>query len=129
LFRFAAELSVGAPSGDRLLVPNAIRKALKPCSEQKISEIQQEIPDLNQVFDKLREGDEKRIPFKADEFTLSSTDIALLEASGVILQDGHEYYMPEIFRLGLGFQLAGGARPRVLSLAKRAQMSRPLPLS
>jgi hypothetical protein len=114
---------------DRLLAPAAIRRAVQPCSREKIGEIEQEIHDLKRVFDKLRSHPDVRIPFKPSDFSLSAEDVELLERNGVILDDERAYYMPEIFRLGFGFQLAGGARPRVLTLARRAQTMRSGPLS
>jgi hypothetical protein len=124
LLRHAAENANSGQLGDRLLPPTAIRGALEPCSVAKISEIEQEIPVLKAVFDKLRKADEKRVPFRASDVGLRRPQTQFLETTGVVLEDEGLYYMPEIFRLGLGFQLAQGARPRVLSLAKRAVGSR-----
>jgi hypothetical protein len=55
---------------------------------------------------------------------LDLREIQILAASGVVIESEGKYFMPEIFRLGLDFQLAQGARPRVLSLAKRAFSNR-----
>jgi cellulose biosynthesis protein BcsQ len=119
LFRYAAEKSRGNPS-ERVLVPRAIRDAIQPCSEEKIKEIKQEIPPLKQIFAKLQDSTERKIPFDAPRSGLAVEEIRFLESTGVLIEDKGEYFMPEIFRLGLGFQLAQGARPRVLSLARRA---------
>lgn len=119
LFRYAAEKSKSNPS-DRVLIPRAIRDAIQPCSEEKIKEIEQEIPPLKDIFAKLQNATERKIPFAAGSSGLSIQEIRFLEATGVLIEDRSEYFMPEIFRLGLRFQLAQGARPRVLSLARRA---------
>lgn len=110
---------------DRILSPQSLRGALPECSQHKIAETTMENPVLGEVLDHLNRlsGDVKQIPFTADQVKLDRNQIRMLEDSGVILREGDEYYMPEIFRLGLGFQLKMGARPRVLSLARRARMS------
>jgi cellulose biosynthesis protein BcsQ len=125
LFRYAAEKSRGNLL-DRVLVPRAIRDAIQPCSEEKIKEIKQEIPPLKQIFAKLQDSTQRKIPFDAPSSGLAVEEIRFLESTGVLIEDKGEYFMPEIFRLGLGFQLERGARPRVLSLARRA-VSKQLP--
>jgi MinD-like ATPase involved in chromosome partitioning or flagellar assembly len=107
---------------DRILVPTAIRGALPECSSEKIGEIEQENTALKSVFLKLRNlaSDKKKIPFTRDETQLSLEEMKILEDNGVLIREGDEYYMPEIFRLGLDFS-KGGARPRVISLARRAR--------
>jgi len=107
---------------DRILVPTAIRGALPECSSEKIGEIEQENTALESVFLKLRNlpSDKKKIPFTRDETQLSLEEMKILEDNGVVIREGDEYYMPEIFRLGLDFS-KGGARPRVISLARRAR--------
>jgi MinD-like ATPase involved in chromosome partitioning or flagellar assembly len=120
LLRHAAETSQGTAASDRLLPPRSIRDALGPCSREKVSEIEQEIRDLKPIFDKLRGASERKMPFGAAEIGLERREVELLESTGIILESEGEYFMPEIFRSGLGFQLKQGARPRVLSLAKRA---------
>ena len=110
---------------DRLLVPTAIRTAIGECSKTKIEEIQSENPVLGGVFTRLTglQDDKKQIPFTREQVSLDIDDLKILEDNGVVLREGEEYYMPEIFRLGLGFTLKTGKRPRVLSLtlARRAQ--------
>jgi hypothetical protein len=104
---------------DRVLTPRAIRDAIQPCSEEKITEIMQEIPPLRGILENLQKATNRKIPFDAAASGLSVDQIRFLETTGVLLEDRGEYFMPEIFRLGLGFQLREGARPRVLSLARR----------
>ena len=66
-------------------------------------------------------AEERLIPFTQEQVRLSLDELAILEKSGAILRDEEEYYMPEIFRRGLAFNLKAGKRPRVLTLARRAQ--------
>ncbi|WP_018085233.1 KGGVGR-motif variant AAA ATPase [Desulfurispora thermophila] len=106
---------------DRLLQPAGIREAIGPCSEKKIEEYEQEFANLKKVFDKLRSIDKtfKKVPFSVDRLKLSLQEIDLLEAAGVIQEVGDRYYIHEIFRRGLGFELERGARPKVLALKKK----------
>lgn len=110
---------------DRILIPKAIRDALPECSEEKISEIEIENTALKNIFTKLRDLKEsnRKIPFTREAANLSPEEIKTLLDNGVVIQEKDEYYMPEIFRYGLNFGLKGGARPRVLSLARRAGQS------
>lgn len=57
------------------------------------------------------------------EHLIQGSQNAFLLDNGVVIQEKDEYYMPEIFRYGLKFTLKSGARPRVLSLARRAGQS------
>ncbi|MEW6220962.1 MAG: ParA family protein [Thermodesulfobacteriota bacterium] len=127
LLRHAGQASLSLPLGDRLLPPATIRGAVRLCSQAKIEEIGQENPILVPIFDKLRQTPERKIPFSPEELGLDRREIGLLEMSGILLPSEGEYYMPEIFRQGLGFQLKQGKRPRVLSLAKRALSMRARP--
>lgn len=107
---------------ERILPPNAIRKSLTDCSVEKIKEIEQENPALNSILKKLKErnGDDRlKIPFTSDESHLKFDELSFLEDNGVLLREGDMYYMPEIFRNGLGISLRGGARPRVIYLQRR----------
>ena len=63
-----------------------------------------------------------QIPFTREDIDLQSDEIKTLEDNGVVLREGDEYYLPEIFRLGLGFERASVARPRILALARRAAL-------
>lgn len=125
LVRFLSKAAEGSQANtywnERLLVPTAIRNAIKNCSQEKIEEIGIENSRLGNILSKLRELPEpdKRIPFTRDQASLDVDELRTLEANGVILREGEEYYMPEIFRLGLDFKLASGARPRVLTLSRR----------
>jgi len=114
-------------SSSRLLPPQAIRRALDPCSEKKVSEAKEEYPEFRNWVEKV-DGypqDQKRIPFQSQDLGLDPATIRMLEAMGVIYEDRAKddvakYYMPEIFRAGLKFTLGTGARPRVLVLKRKA---------
>lgn len=110
---------------DRILIPKAIRDALPECSEEKIHEIEIENTALKNIFTKLRYLAEanRKIPFTPEDAQLSTEEIQTLLDNGVVIRELDEYYMPEIFRYGLKFKQKGGARPRVLSLARRAGQS------
>lgn len=117
----AASASLGDTAWkDRVLVPSALRSALSRCSRAKIEEIGEENPAVNEVFEKLRGLPEsvRQIPFTREQVALSIEELKHLADIGCVLREGEEYYMPEIFRLGLGFTLKRGARPRVLTLAR-----------
>lgn len=117
--RYSAEGSIQSSTADRVLNPTAIRNAIKPCSEKKIEEAVQEIPQLKAIFSKLLEVSDLRIPFDAVEANLSTEDIRFLQNVGVVAELDGKYYVPEIFRFGLGLRLSEGARPKVLSFARR----------
>jgi hypothetical protein len=109
---------------DRILVPGAIRHSIEECSKKKIEEIKLENPPLGALLDKLKNDidiNAKIIPFTREEIKLGMDDVNLLENNGVITKENDEYYMPEIFRLGLGFKNTKRGRYRVLSLSRRAR--------
>lgn len=127
LVRFLHEAAKGSQGDnywkDRMLAPPAIRHAIEPCSREKIKEIGLENPKLEQIFTKLQSlpEQERQIPFTREQVGLMVEELKGLEENGAVLREGELYYMPEIFRLGLGFRLKKGARPRVMILAQRAR--------
>lgn len=124
--RAAADESIGDTYwNDRLLVPSAIKKAPVTCGTEKIAEIEQETPRLREVFQKLRSlaPEQRRIPLSPVESGLSFEEMQMLELNGIVLREPDGYYMPEMYRQGLNFALAKGARPRVLALARRVTNS------
>jgi hypothetical protein len=118
-FRYAASDQRNVASTDRVLSARAVKDAIVPCSKEKVEEIKQEIPDLKNIFISIQ-ANNQRIPFDAASSGLNVEQIRFLQSVGILIEDRGEYFMPEIFRLGLGIQLATGARPRVLSLARRS---------
>lgn len=119
----AAQHSAANPEGstDRILVPIGIRNAVADCSKEKIDEILQENPRLGEVLTQLRSlpAEKRSIPFQQQNIGLTSEQISILDANGVVIAEKGDYYMPEIFRRGLEFILPQGARPKVLALARR----------
>lgn len=110
-------------SNTRLLPPQAIRRALEPCSREKVDESKEEYPIFKRWAERLHEYSDKKIPFSLEQFKLDATTVNILEQMGVIYEDKDKedavrYYMPEIFREGLGFS-SQGARPRVLALKRK----------
>lgn len=126
LIHLAASKSVGNTQWqDRVLAPGAVREAVAECSKAKIAEISQENLALKEVFKKLEDLDSERksVPFKREDVGLTATELQLLEQNGIVVAEGSSYYMAEIFRPGLQFRLPAGARPKVLALARRRQLS------
>ncbi|MEJ6483588.1 ParA family protein [Nostoc punctiforme UO1] len=113
-------------STSRLLPPEAIRRALKPCSEQKVEEAKEEYPSLKTWVEEILPkypASERRIPFGVEQFEMDQPTVRMLEEMGVIYEDKEKdsearFYMPEIFREGLGFS-GTGARPRILVLKRK----------
>lgn len=64
--------------------------------------------------------EERKIPFAREQLQLSIEEMKILEDNGVVIREKDDYYMPEIYRLGLGFSLTAVGRPAVMSLARRA---------
>jgi len=132
----ASEITLGKTSDikihiwqqERILPPVAIRRSMDNCSVKKIAEAGEEYPVFQSWVDKMdREYSkaERTIPFTPDQYGMDSSTIEMLKEMGVIFEyqdkkDGSsKYYMPEIFRTGLKFNLAKGARPKVLALKRK----------
>ncbi|MBX9252627.1 ParA family protein [Desmonostoc muscorum CCALA 125] len=113
-------------SNSRLLPPQAIRRALKPCSEQKVEEAKEEYPSFKTWVEEILPKyppSERKIPFAVEQFEMDQLTVRMLEEMGVIYEDKEKdnearFYMPEIFREGLGFS-GQGARPRILVLKRK----------
>jgi cellulose biosynthesis protein BcsQ len=122
----AQELQFEKWSTSRLLPPQAIRRALKPCSEDKVEEAKEEYLAFKKWFENILfkyPPAERRIPFAVEKFEMDQQTVRLLEEIGVIYEDKEKeeiarFYMPEIFREGLGFS-GTGARPRILALKRK----------
>lgn len=113
-------------STSRILPPQAIRRALKPCSEKKVQEAKDEYPSFKTWVEETLPNyspSERKIPFAAEQFVMGQPTVRMLEEMGVIYEDKEKdnearFYMPEIFREGLGFS-GTGARPRILVLKRK----------
>ncbi len=112
----------------RILPPQAVRRALEPCSSAKVREAQEEYPEFKKWVEKIDNSykpSDRRIPFTLEQFDMDQNTVRILEGMGVIYEDrgkddASRFYMPEIFRAGLNFFLDKGARPRVLVLKRKA---------
>lgn len=121
--RYAAEESKRTIVTDRYLAPAAIKNAIQPCSEQKITEISQEMPALKEIFDKLKVKpiEQRQVPFQLEEYSLTNEEARMMEQQGYLVKLDDGYYMPEIIRRGLDLSLQREARPKVFTLLKRVQ--------
>ncbi len=60
----------------------------------------------------------RKMPFTLETVNVNPADARLLEANGVLFRENDQYWIPEIYRHGLGFGLSGTGRPRVIAIAK-----------
>lgn len=105
---------------DRLIMPKILKAALKPCGEEKIKEIKQEMQEVKVSIEKL-EGSRKSIPLEKKDFEeLEIQNISVLEDFGFIFNEDGKYYFPAIYRDGLGLRESTSARPKVVSLMRKA---------
>lgn len=130
--KFAAQLSKNSSAssstwGDRVLPPEPIRQTLNLCSSEKVDEAKQEIVPLRTWVTALENipNDEKKSPFDPAKLSLESDTLASLKNLGIIFEDVDDmtkkerYYLPEIYRHGLGFSQLGAGRPRVQAFLKK----------
>lgn len=106
---------------DRILQPAGIRRSIRPCSEEKLAELEEEFSGISSILNKLRNSseEERKIPFSSDKFGLTAQEVEQLITLGILKKEEEKYYMPEIFRYALGFTLDRGARPTVLALKRK----------
>jgi MinD-like ATPase involved in chromosome partitioning or flagellar assembly len=112
-------------ASSRLLPPQAVRRALEPCSKKKVEEAKEEYAMFKTWVDSLSEFRDRKVPFASQQLKMDSLTIDLLKEMGVIYEDiakdeVERFYIPEIFREGLGFSYGKGARPRVLALKRKS---------
>ncbi|MBL1088847.1 MULTISPECIES: KGGVGR-motif variant AAA ATPase [Streptomyces] len=105
---------------DRLLTPSAMRRALPRCSREKITAMSLENVPVGIVFRHLQalQEETRKVPFTLDSVKLDSTQARLLEDNGVLFREKDQYWIPEIYRYGLGFGVSTVGRPRVVSITK-----------
>ncbi|MBZ9958465.1 MULTISPECIES: KGGVGR-motif variant AAA ATPase [unclassified Mesorhizobium] len=108
----------------RLLSPSALRRAVGPTSDAKVSEIQEEVPELKTIFAKIRQHTNAvKAPISQEnmqQMDISLDELMLLKTHGVILDESPPYEVPELFRIGLGLT-HGGARRNVIGIMRRAK--------
>lgn len=133
LLSFAAEYTINNKDVfekwklTRLLPPLTIRKSIEGCSEKKVEEAKNEYPEAfkNWADELLKlDREQRKIPFNPQDFAMEQSTIEILQDLGVIYEDTEtegkaRFYIPEIFRAGLGFEHAGKARPRIIALKRR----------
>ncbi|MTV50956.1 ParA family protein [Heliobacillus mobilis] len=112
---------------ERLLPPSAVRHALRPCSTDKVMEANTEYPEFKDWVEEINNlNKEKRVvPFSVDQLPIESRRLEFLKDIGVIYEDRDKdgvlkFYIPEIFRYGLNFELDSTIKPRVLALKRKS---------
>lgn len=107
---------------DRFLQISAIKNAIKPCGEKKISEIKEEMPVLKKTLDRIQNAEDshRRMPFARETFSLETDEITQLKDQGIVYEEEGKLYTPEIYRQGLGLALIKGSRPKVVTMMRRA---------
>ncbi|WP_198389231.1 hypothetical protein, partial [Burkholderia ubonensis] len=119
----AAAGSLGVNPEDRLLTPNAMRKAVEYTSKQKVDEYPKEVRELAPIFAKLRAIPDLTTPFDRTEAAtlgIEPVELDILEKYGVAYADEGSFEVPELFRIGLGMKRKG-ARPNIISLTRKAR--------
>ncbi|MCW2276788.1 KGGVGR-motif variant AAA ATPase [Heliophilum fasciatum] len=112
---------------DRILPPQAIRHALRPCSEKKLEEVMNESGEFKTWFEDMKQlaPDKRRVPFTVQQLGITPTQLEFLKNMGVLYEDTDKdgllkYYIPEIYRIGMNFELEQSKKPRVLALKKKS---------
>lgn len=129
--KFSADQMRNATPSDkwpnRVLAPEAIRKSLSFCSDEKVKEAASEISALRLWQQKLDSvaPDKRKNPFNAKSVNLEGDLLEILRDLGIVYEDTdrnselERFYLPEIYRSGLRFSQSAGGRPRVQALLKR----------
>ena len=110
--------------GRRLLVPTALKDAVGPTSDAKVSETQEEIEELKPIFAKFKAHAGSAVsPLTEDTLAtlgISTQEVDVLVRHGVVYGDRAPFEVPELFRRGLGLKHAG-ARRSVVNLYRKAR--------
>jgi MinD-like ATPase involved in chromosome partitioning or flagellar assembly len=131
LVRFLANAATAIPDsdeiaayGNRLLIPRALKNAIEPTSNAKVSEAEEEISELKPIFAKFREKkDEVVAPLSKealDEIGISPFEVDVLKRHGIVFGEATPYEVSELYRRGLGLRHIG-ARRSVVNLYRRAR--------
>jgi hypothetical protein len=111
----------------RLLPHQAISQSITPCSVKKVDEAKVEYPLFKQWASKIAQfsADKRKVPFAPEQLEMEPKTIEILKEIGVIYEDkeineSERFYIPEIFRTGLGFTYADRGRKRILVLKRKA---------
>ncbi|MDR1294860.1 MAG: ParA family protein [Bifidobacteriaceae bacterium] len=123
--RFLAEAADASAKergwADRILTPGGMRRAVKPCGDMKIREINEEMPKARKALAQLGAipQNDRKIPLAVNLY-LAADQVALLKDVGLIWTNEEGMWMTELVREGLGFRSSGRGLPRVLGVAEQA---------
>ena len=126
LVRFISQAATGSrdqTAEDRLLTPNAMRRAVEHTSKLKVDEYPKEVRELLPIFAKLRSISNLTTPFDRAEAAangIEADELNVLEKYGVAYSEEGSFEIPELFRIGLNMKRKG-ARPNIISLTRRAR--------
>ncbi|MET3135241.1 MinD-like ATPase involved in chromosome partitioning or flagellar assembly [Oxalobacteraceae bacterium GrIS 1.11] len=131
LVRLLANAATAVPEGDeitaygnRLLVPRALKNAIEPTSNAKVSEAEEEISELKPIFAKFRlKKDEVVAPLSKEaleEIGITNPEVDVLIRQGIVFGEASPYEVSELYRRGLGLRHIG-ARRSVVNLYRRAR--------
>lgn len=108
----------------RLLIPKALKNAIAPTSEKKVSETEEEIKELKPIFAKFRQQAETlAVPLDQtaiEQLGLGAQELETLKRHGIVFGEAAPYEVPELFRRGLRLKHAG-ARRSVVNLYRKAR--------
>lgn len=113
------ELGKKLPYSDRLLFPDDMRQAIKHCSEEKLKEVEAEIQQLKNVFQKLKDVSikDKQIPLNSEVMdVLTDDDKKTLRLNGYLKEADGEFYIPEGIRYALGYNKSKRGGIKLVSL-------------
>lgn len=128
--KFAADAEsgrTGSSGADRILSPESMRKAIPPCSTEKVGEAAAEIAPLRSWKQSMEDKGVRsvKVPFSQAAVHLTADLLVALQEIGVIYEDldgdlGEDrLFLPEIYRSGLGFETSAAGRPRMQALLKK----------
>jgi cellulose biosynthesis protein BcsQ/allophanate hydrolase subunit 1 len=111
----------------RLLPPPAIRHSITECSVKKVDETKEEYPLFKEWVSKIAQfpAAKRTIPFAPEQLEIEAKTIEIFKEMGLFyedkaMNDRERFYMPEIFRSGLGLTYANHARKRLSQLKAKA---------
>ncbi len=115
-------------SDDRLLAPESLAKGLAAFSVKRVEAAKAELPVFTSWTTKLADVsvEFKSMPFSAGETQLEPDELSVLMAVGIIYEEqgvrdsDKRYYLPELYRQGLGFTITAGVRSKIQLMLKES---------
>lgn len=115
-------------SDDRLLTPESLAKGLVAFSAKRVETAKAELPAFASWTAKLVDVsvEFKSMPFSAGETQLEPDEFSVLMAVGIIYEEqgvrdsDKRYYLPELYRQGLGFTITAGVRSKIQLMLKES---------